>query len=202
MTQIIPSRVPGISRATFLFTLALVVAGIILVVLFTPASAHAGAFPQDKLPGILKPWCEWVLHEEESHTCPLVWNQAEERECVWPSVLSLDATASAGSFTFSGHLDTRAWVVLPGSPRYWPQGVTSSGKDAVVLRHHQRPAVLLNPGPFHLKGELAWGHIPDALPVPPDVALVNLRLENTNVSNPQISRGNLQLRHSRQSEAE
>jgi hypothetical protein len=193
---------PGISRATFLFTLILGVAGIILVVLFTPAGAHAGAFPQDKLPGILKPWCDWVLHEEKSHTCPLVWNQAEERECVWPSSLRLDATASGATFTFSGYLDTQAWIVLPGSTRYWPQGVTSSGQDAVVLRHHQRPAVLLEPGPFHLEGKLVWEHLPDALPLPPDVALVNLRLENAKVPNPRVSRGNLQLRHSSHSEAE
>jgi hypothetical protein len=203
MTQTIPSAYgPGISRATFLFTLILGVAGIILVVLFTPAGAHAGAFPQDKLPGILKPWCDWVLHEEKSHTCPLVWNQAEERECVWPSSLRLDATASGATFTFSGYLDTQAWIVLPGSTRYWPQGVTSSGQDAVVLRHHQRPAVLLEPGPFHLEGKLVWEHLPDALPLPPDVALVNLRLENAKVPNPRVSRGNLQLRHSSHSEAE
>jgi len=173
-------------------------AGTVLALLFAGTCAHAAPFPQDKLPPVLQPWSDWVLHQDEAINCPLVWGQNEKRECVWPSELHLQATAAGAEFVLTGQLDKKDWLILPGSARYWPQHVTNSGKDSSVMRHNQSPALLLDPGVFRIEGEFEWKRIPDSIPVTPGVGRIELVVNDRHIPAPEYTRNQLQLRQTEQ----
>ncbi|MFO7831140.1 MAG: hypothetical protein R6V18_04040 [Desulfuromonadaceae bacterium] len=171
------------------------VTGVILIFLLLACRiSPAAPFPQDKLPPVLQPWADWVLHQEGAYYCPLVWGQTDKRECVWPSELHLQATADGTEFLLSGRLDKKGWIILPGSPRYWPRNVTNAGKDAPILRHNKRPALLLEAGTFDIAGELKWKRIPDSIPITPGAGLIELELNGKYIPAPEYARNQLQLR--------
>lgn len=156
--------------------------------------SFADPFPPDNLPPILQPWCAWVLAQDEDINCALTWNETEKRQCTWPSQLQFNADSSGAEFTLQGYLGKKGWVILPGSPRYWPQNVTNGGEEGTILRQQQRPALLLEAGSFTIRGRLVWDHLPDSIPLTPDVALLDLKLDGEPVALPAYSRGQLQLR--------
>ncbi|MDY0292232.1 MAG: hypothetical protein RBR02_07860 [Desulfuromonadaceae bacterium] len=174
------------------------VIGALLVLCLASGSATAAPFPQDKLPPVLQPWSDWVMHQEEEYNCPLVWDQTQKRECVWPSHLQLQAHTDGATFILRGQLDKKEWIFLPGSARYWPKDVTNGGKNSTVLRHNQRPALLLEAGTFHIKGDIDWERIPDSIPVTPGVGLVELELNGKVIPAPEYTRGQLNLRQAEQ----
>lgn len=157
----------------------------------------AAPFPADDLPGVLKPWRAWVLAQDEDINCALAWNEANKRLCTWPSHLQLNANSSGAEFTLQGYLGKKGWVILPGSARYWPQDVTTSGKDSTVLRQQHRPALLLEAGSFSIRGHLSWEQLPDSIPLTPDVAVLDLKLDGETIALPAYTRGQLQLRQNR-----
>lgn len=154
----------------------------------------AAPFPEDDLPEGLKPWCAWVLAQDEDINCALTWNGVDKRLCTWPSHLQLNADSRGADFALQGHLGKKGWVILPGSTRYWPQNVTNNGGQSSVLRQQQRPALLLEAGSFSIRGHLFWDHLPDSIPLTPDVALLDLKLEGNPIALPAYSQGQLQLR--------
>ncbi|MDY0212166.1 MAG: hypothetical protein RBR06_04105 [Desulfuromonadaceae bacterium] len=161
------------------------------------SSGLAAPFPEDDLPAVLKPWCAWVLTQNEDINCALTWNEANKRMCSWPSHLQLNADSSGAEFTLQGYLGKKGWVILPGSAHYWPQNVTNGGKKGAVLRQQHRPALLLEAGSFNIHGRLSWDQLPDSIPLTPDVALLDLKLDGKTIALPAYSRGQLQLRQNR-----
>lgn len=171
---------------------------LLLVIMLGTGLAVAAPFPEDKLPPVLKPWCDWVLDQDNSRDCPSVWNQPDKRECVWPSRLELQAHSDGAEFILTGQLNRRGWIILPGSAHHWPLQVRNAGEDATVLRHNQLPALLIKPGAFRIEGTLAWKQIPDSIPVTPDVGMIDLKINGETISAPEYSQDQIKLSQTRQ----
>jgi hypothetical protein len=50
------------------------------------------------IPDALKPWEEWVLHNQEEKVCPPAFNDRSDHRCCWPTDLALNL--GAGSYPF------------------------------------------------------------------------------------------------------
>jgi hypothetical protein len=167
---------------------------LLILVLSGVGAVSSAPYPEDKLPPVLQPWCDWVLHQEKEYTCTPIWDQTQKRECVWPSELYVRATAGGAEFTLSGHLDKAAEIILPGSARYWPRQVTNKGKEVSVLRDNAHPVLELGGGAFKIEGAFTWEAIPDSIPITPGVGMVRLELDGTSIPDPVYAHGHLNLR--------
>lgn len=139
--------------------------------------AAAGPLQRDQVPASLQPWVDWALRDAESARCPLLYNQAEQRRCVWPSVLTLDLRADGGDFTQRWTVDAPAWLFLPGERRHWPQNVRLDDQPLPVLERDGHPALRLEStaiGAHTVSGHFHWNALPETLHIPPDTALLHL----------------------------
>ncbi len=155
------------------------------VVLVLMASVSAAAPPKkEELPGPLREWAAWVLHDEKEANCPF-FNGAETRECVWPGRLALSLEERGGRFTQSARVYGReTWLRLPGAVRQWPQGVQVDGHPAIVVVHEEAPSVLVPTGTHDIAGRFEWDSLPEALEVPPATGLVSLTVKGKLISQP------------------
>ncbi len=155
------------------------------LVLVTLATAAPAAAPS--IPDALQPWVPWVLPPAEDHrACPLGSGDAGTRLCAWPQALTLELEARGGRFSQTWRLYAESWMVLPGERTAWPQAVTVNGAPAMVLERDGRPALYLPAGRHHITGTLIWARRPDGLALPPEVGLVQLRLDGEPVVAPRI----------------
>lgn len=141
-----------------------------------PLALLAKPLAPEDIPEPLKPWLGWVLFGTEQRACPLLYGDAEERHCAWPSRLELNLTNRTGRFTARWQIDAASWAGLPGGAGLWPLQVDLDGKPVAVASRGGRPAVWLPPGPHRLAGRFAWELLPENLPVPPGSGLVGLTL--------------------------
>lgn len=148
--------------------------------------AAARPITPGEIPGPLHTWVPWVLQEVEDHGCPPL-GSATPRACVWPGRLGLEVGRDGARFELQAEVFREAWLALPGDARLWPREVTLDGLPATVVERDGRPALRLAPGRYSVAGGLAWATRPEALPVPPDYALIDLELDGRRVEAPTLS---------------
>ncbi|MBF0462444.1 MAG: hypothetical protein HQL87_13750 [Magnetococcales bacterium] len=134
-----------------------------------------------EVPEPLQPWVGWVLHGHKEAQCPMVYNDAAQHICQWPSRLTLVLDSSSGRFQQSWQVAQAAWVPLPGSSERWPDAVQVDDKPAVVIAHGQTPGVWLAVGNHAVTGVLHYPTLPDFLDVPPNSGLVALSVAGRKV---------------------
>lgn len=149
------------------------------------ATVHARPMAPQEVPAPLRTWVPWVLQDLEDHGCPL--SNEGTRHCAWPGRLQLDVDGQGARFTLSVEVFKESWVALPGEARLWPQEVTLDAEPVALSEHAGRPALRLPPGRHSLSGRLAWRARPESIPVPPNYALLDLRVDGRTVDQPVLS---------------
>ena len=158
-----------------------------------PGSTQAQPFPERDLPPELRPWVPWVRDEVPDHVCPL---QKGSAVCLWPGRIDLRLSGSGGTFSFTAFADRAVDVRLPGGPQNWPQDVRLDGHPAVVVEREGGPSVRVAAGDHRLEGRFSWTRLPDSLPVPPRLALVDLALDGRAIGFPRRDEAGLVWLHS------
>ncbi len=160
-----------------------------LLFLVSAALASAQPLPPEDVPAPLRPWVGWVLDGAGDRQCPAVDGKAA---CLWPGRLSLQADAAGASFALSLEADREIDLPLPGGDRRWPQGVTLDGQAATVLASGEgRPVLRVGRGAHRVLGRFAWERLPDALPVPAEIGLLDLAVDGRAVAFPRRDEGGL-----------
>lgn len=144
-------------------------------------TAIARTLSPDDVPEPLEPWVDWVLLDSPEADCVQDDGGAL---CLWPGRLRLDLTSAGGSFELKVLADRDAAVSLPGDDTQWPQEVWIDGEQAVVLAVDGRPAVQVEAGHHVLRGRLLWTMLPEILPVPPGLALLDLSIDGESMPFP------------------
>lgn len=147
----------------------------VCVWLLAVSSAGAAPLPPEAVPDALKPWVPWVLHGHETLKCPTAYNEAQSRQCVWPSQLGVQASAQGATF----RLDVQVFggpteVELPGEVEFWPQDVLSGKQPLPVVLKNARPVVVLPAGAHTVTGTLPWTEMPQNLMLPKATGVVRL----------------------------
>ena len=180
-----PLRLPLRLRLPLLVVL-LLLAGLILF-----GVGQASPLPNAQVPPPLADWTDWVLWDEPTHSCPRLEGDNQDRPCAWPVRLELELDTTGGRFG----LDVRVFatrpipVPLPGDGETWPQEVRVSGGDQplpVVSRGNQ-PVVWLPAGHYRLAGRFRWERLPPALTLPPQVALLAMRVAGRDLPFPVLN---------------
>ena len=143
-----------------------------------------------QIPPELKPWVPWVMSQHPDLACPLV---SEERSCVWPGVLEVEAQATEGRWRLEVHVDKKSPVWLPGGRGTWPTKVLVDGRPLPVWEEDGHPMVTLNPGSHVISARLAYKERPSSLPVPPRVGRVQLKVDEQPVKRPVVDADGLRL---------
>ncbi len=162
------------------------------VLLRFSAPAAAQPFPERGLPPELQPWVAWVRDEVPNSVCPTLRGDAV---CLWPGRLDLRLTGSGGVFTFDARADRAIDVRLPGDAQRWPEGVRVDGHPAAVLERDGGPAVRVAAGAHRFEGRFSWSRLPDSLPVPPRLALVDVSIDGQRVPFPRRDEAGLVWLH-------
>ena len=145
--------------------------------------AHASPTPP-AVPEPLQPWVDWVLHGHEDARCPLLTGAADQRQCVWPSRLTLELDDRGGRFTQQWFVHRDGWVPLPGDARLWPQDVRVDGQPATLTQLDGAPRVRLQTSLHTITGVFEWDVLPEVLPVPPATGLLALSIRGQRVAFP------------------
>jgi len=165
------------------------------LVLVQPGFTQANEYVY--VPESLQPWIEWVKQKNRDLTCP---SMEKSRICVWPGKLSLSVDEDRAGFELTVKVErANSYVQLPGSQQVWPINVTSNGKDVTVLNRQGSPFALLGQGEHTLKGSFSWQKMPQAISVPPSVAVIELTVLGELVPLPRATRsGQLSLQEKRE----
>ncbi|MDG4548954.1 MAG: hypothetical protein P9F19_08760 [Candidatus Contendobacter sp.] len=139
-----------------------------------------------RVPPALQPWIGWVLREPADWRCPVDYADPKQRRCIWPTALSLNLDARGGDFGQQARTDAEGWLTLPGDRRYWPQEVRLDDQPAPVVERNERPALKVPAGDHRITGRFFWSEPPEAIRVPANAALLDLRLEGKPVPLPQL----------------
>jgi len=155
-----------------------------LLVLLCGGASGAAA---QSVPPALQGWQAWVLHGHEQQTCPMLATPGggDDRECVWPGRLTLDADKAGAHFQLQVHVDAESWAALPGSRDAWPQNVRMGSTPAVVLDRNGAPALRLSAGDYVVQGDLRWNERPARLQLPSTIALVDLKVDGATIAQPE-----------------
>jgi hypothetical protein len=143
--------------------------------------AGAQPIPKEDVPRTLRDWIPWALDGAGDRVCPAV---GEKAVCLWPGRLVLTLGAQGGSFALDVAAEREIDLPLPGGERRWPQDVRLDGHSAPVIADDGEPVLHLAPGSHRVDGRFTWERLPDALPVPAAVALVDLSVEGRGVPLP------------------
>ena len=155
----------------------------LLVLLWVGASSASA----QSVPPALQGWQDWVLHGHAQQTCPMLATPGDgnDRECVWPGRLTLDAAKSGAHFQLQVHIDAESWVALPGSRDAWPQDVRVGNSPVVVLDRNGSPFLRLSAGDYVVQGDLHWDERPARLQLPAAIALVDLSVDGVPIAQPE-----------------
>jgi len=137
-------------------------------------NTYATPLSRDEVPDPLKPWIDWVLHDEKQKTCPFIYNNANQHRCAWPTRLDLSLLSTTGEFSINWQIFQKSWVTLPGDQKHWPVDVTDNGSIVSITSQQGRPVILLEPGNHEITGKFEWDSLPDSLNIPIDTGLVSL----------------------------
>jgi hypothetical protein len=170
----------------------------LVCVALLPALAGGEPLAREDVPEPLEPWVDWVLLDHEDAVCPSVHGDAQRRQCVWPSHLSLELTTSGGRFHQQWRTHRRLWVPLPGDAGFWPQDVAANGAPALVVARGGVPSVQLEAGLHRVTGRFQASELPDSLAIPAETGLVTLTRLGERVTEPDRDQsGRLWLRRQR-----
>jgi hypothetical protein len=161
---------------------------LILPVLFLlPHAAPAGPVSRDRVPEPLRPWADWVLRGHESELCtPFPGGPAgDEKRCAWPGVLSLDLDEKGGSFRQTWTLEADGFVPLPGEAKRWPLDLQIDGRPGAAVSKQDAPGLWLAAGTHTVTGSFRWDVLPESLPVPAEVGVVDLTVRGSAVTSPE-----------------
>ena len=155
--------------------------GILAVLAGIPGAVGAQPLPERDLPPVLRPWSAWIHDEIPDRVCTAVQGNAV---CLWPGRLDLRLAGEGGTFTLEAYADRALDLRLPGDVQRWPQDVRMDGRPAVVIERDEGPALRLPAGTHRIDGRFVWTHLPDSIPVPPRLALVDLAVAGRRVPLP------------------
>ncbi|MFO1371641.1 MAG: hypothetical protein U1F42_04365 [Candidatus Competibacteraceae bacterium] len=158
------------------------------LLLALPASADNPR--KEPIPAPLQPWVEWVLRDAETTRCPLIYNQAAQHRCAWPSALTLDLRLDGGDFSQRWTVDAPGWLSLPGDRHHWPQDVRLDDQEAPVIEKNGWPALWMEPtttGVHTVSGHFYWSTLPETLRTPPDTALLQLTVAGQPIAIPELA---------------
>ena len=165
--------------------------------LFVAALAPLRGFTQPPIPEALEPWRDWVLFGLEYRVCPVLNGRAAtdaaSHVCAWPGELAVDVDADSADFAQSWTLYKEDWLPLPGDARYWPAEVTVDGVPQAAVLRAGRPMIRATAGTRRIAGEIRFEIRPASIPVPIEVGLVALTLDDADVALPQLENGALWL---------
>lgn len=136
-------------------------------------------------PPVLSEWQGWVSYNHQDGDCPHIYN-GKERQCRWPSTLSLDIRQKKAFFKADVELFAKSWVTLPGNTKHWPQGVKTykDGKLIPVVAHNGKPSVWLDKGHHQISGSFAWVVMPKSLAMAKDIGILHLSINGTTILHP------------------
>lgn len=149
------------------------------------SSSLAAPLKPEEVPEPLKPWVDWVLHDQQQAFCPLRFNNRGARLCHWPSRMELSVGDRGGDFRLELSQHAPGWIQLPGDGPRWPMNVTANGQGIATQSRNKLPSVWLEPGRYTLEGRFEWNTRPESLRVPRDTGLVKLRVSGVEVRHPQ-----------------
>ncbi len=160
-----------------------------LLFLFFLTSAIQPSFAKKTpdIPDPLKPWVEWVLHnQEEQFQCIPHYNDPETFLCSWPTELKINLNNEGGEFRQSWQIQLESWISLPGNNKQWPKEVKVDESPTVVVSRDNLPGIKLQPGTHTVTGSFAWHQMPEYLQIPYESALVSLTVNNNEIDFPNI----------------
>jgi len=135
------------------------------------------------IPDALQPWKQWVLDKHPKLSCPRIFNDSSQVQCVWQSKLNLQISERSAEFTISVKVFADDIVELPGDSVFWPYDVMANGKAAAVTQRNGIPSIELTDGLWKITGSLNWENRPNSIRIPGSTALVNVLYENKLVTN-------------------
>lgn len=165
-----------------------------LIVLLFSTQIQAVPLAPMQVPEPLKPWIDWVLHDEQDYRCPFLYDNFRQKRCSWPSRLALNLDNERGNFTIQWQLFAPGWIALPGGEKFWPQNVSVNGKAAAVTEKSGRPVVNLPAGTYRIQGDFLWDYVPESLLIPQDSGLIELNVNGNAIPYPLIENGRLWLK--------
>lgn len=172
------------------FKLALLLSG-------AACAASAAPLPRSAVPDPLKSWVPWVMHGHEIFACPAPYNGEQNRACIWPSRLELQATKDGAAFRYEVQVfGAAALVELPGEPGRWPQALKANGQVLTATARGDRPVAQLAPGSHVLTGILRWPRMPDDLLLPRETGSLHLSLNGKLVNRTPDADGRVWLQQS------
>lgn len=128
------------------------------------------------VPPALSEWTRWIMHDKDDHFCPSAYNNADERECVWPGTLEIKADDKGATFIQNWTVKAEGFVSIPGNDEIWPQSVMANDAPVAVTNQEGRPSVMLKPGDYKVSGSFIWKEVPGRIKVPDSTGLVSLSL--------------------------
>ncbi len=157
----------------------------LLLLLLASLAAPAASAPA--VPEPLQPWVPWVLDGHEDSACARLDGAPL---CAWPGRLQLTLDERGGNFVLDVRADAPTALAIPGDTTHWPQDLRDGSAPAQLARGDV-PTVTLSPGAHRISGTFAWSRLPESLPVPPSIALVELTLRGSRVANPRRDKDGL-----------
>ena len=151
----------------------------------SPSKAAPAALESSRVPEPLKSWSDWARWNETYGLDSVPGNYQDPKRTVplWPSFLEITAEPAGGRFLFHLEAYAQTWAVLPGSRDMWPMRVTLDEKEAPVLEHEGRPALLVAPGRHTIAGVFPWEKPPRTLQIPSQTGILTLKLHGQEVRN-------------------
>ncbi len=121
-----------------------------------------------------------MLRGHEAELCtPFL--AGDEKRCAWPGVLSLDLDEKGGSFRQAWTLEADAFVPLPGEAKRWPLDLQVDGQPGAAVSRQEAPGLWLPAGTHSVTGSFRWDVLPESLPVPVEVGVVDLTVRGSAV---------------------
>lgn len=132
------------------------------------------AFASPHLPSEVAEWGDWVKSQHPEGACI----DQKATNCAWIGTLKLFLQDDEGRFFLQGSLDAAEWIPLPGGPELWPVNVQLNGRHAPVLERDGTPHIYGAAGDFEIEGTIVWNALPNELPIPSSVGIVQAHIDN------------------------
>ncbi len=152
--------------------------------IFLIALGCVSAFAAQRVPAPLKPWIDWTLWDHPDATCPTTFNAANQRLCVWPGTLTLNAGKSAGQFTQTVRMFNENWLDLPGDSTLWPATLTVNNRAVPVVTRNGVPAIKLAAGTHTISGQFNWDTLPQKIRIPEWIGIIRLTVNGKSIDAP------------------
>lgn len=137
-----------------------------------------------EIPGPLKEWATWATWDDVHRECPTPYSDSAQHRCFWPSALAVDAGAGGGRFRLEVTVFHSTWLPLPGGTGSWPEAVRTGEGPVAVVEHEGVPSVRLGAGSHVVEGGWKWETLPQRLPVPSTIGILELAIGGNRVETP------------------